>query len=129
MNIKLSMVQSKEDYHRVLDFAQSFPDLRHGRGNLELPIYTISDKEGMFAYYQLISHPIIYPAFHPDKTTPRKFREAADAMIASQQFISISPQFPNGQCLVGMDEKPAIEESVLRKFGFADTHVKIWRKI
>ncbi len=126
--IKFSIINTQEEYDNLLAFAKTFPDGKHGNGNLELPVFTMHNGNGLCGYFNQIRQPINLPAWHPEIVTHREFMESVRALTSSQQLASISYQYPNGVSYVALEEDNRMSVN-MDKLGYEDTGLKIWRAI
>jgi hypothetical protein len=127
MNLKFEKVDTQEKLEAWKKFAAEFG---HDQDNPYMPIVTVSEGGEMFGYWSTLAFPVLMPAFHTDKTTPRRFVEMVKAISNASQISSLSyPQHPNGACFAALESSPAIDESIIRKLGFEDTGLKLWRKV
>ena len=126
--MKFGLISSQDEYNKLMEFAKSFPDGKHGKGNLELPIVTMFNNQGLCGYFTQIRHPINMPAWHPELVTHREFVESVRALTASQQLASISDQFPHGVSYVGLELDNSMNDK-MNALGYEDTNIKLWRAI
>lgn len=126
--LKFSQVNTPEAFEQWKKFASEF---NHETDRPMLPIVTISNEKGIFADYTVFNYPVLFPAFHPDKTTPRLFKEAIDAVSHSACIASMSQSFPNGVAYAALPcgKKQAVESGMIYKVGYEPLGVELYQRI
>lgn len=126
--IRLSQARSQDELDEIHEFAKSFG---HSIGDLTpQPIIRIFRGNRLFGYF-FITPNVITPAFHTDKTicSPRDFKDAVDQIRGAFCFNSQNLQFPAGQCVLALEESPAIRREILAKLGFENMRGEIHRYV
>jgi hypothetical protein len=127
-HIKFGMIQTEEAFQSLIRFAESF-DHNVGTDSI-LPIYTIERGDHMIGYFNLITYPVVCPAFHPKICTPRDFFDAVLVLKNHFCLSSISPKFPNGTCLITLPtELEDFKRTAGGKVGFKNTNKELWQAI
>jgi hypothetical protein len=123
---KFEPILTQEQYDKWQAFAAEFiPKV----GN-EMPIITVSKGDKMFGHYHVFNHPVIIPAFHPEKCSPKDFRDAVEIVTHHFCMNSISQQYPNGVAYVGLHNRPMnVSEKQLDKLGFENQDILIYRRL
>jgi hypothetical protein len=121
--IKFNLIQDKESFDQFVSFAKSF-DHEEGDHTI-LPVRVVSNESGPIAYFKEIPFPLICPAFHPEKCTPRNFLDICTQVKAWAALNSISPRFPNGNVLLAVENNPAIPIEIIEKLGFKNLGLQV----
>jgi hypothetical protein len=118
-------VDTDDTFKEFVDFAATF---NHKENNSILPIHTIRKDGELIAYFKTLPWPVLCPAFHPDKVSPRDFKDIVEQVGAWANISSISQQFPNGTVFLAVENRPAIDRSIIEKLGFKDLQVQVWQQ-
>lgn len=124
--LRFSKVDNEDRLREWSEFADSFD---HGTDKPSLPIYTASENGEMFAYWSVLPFPLILPAYHPEKTSPRRFKEVTNVISTSYCLSSISPQYPNGACFAAIPSDSAITGEIIGKVGFSPMNKCLYERI
>lgn len=126
--IKFGLVRTREALESLQKFAESF-DHKVGDDSI-LPIYTIERGQQVIGYYNMITFPIVCPAFHPKQCTPRDFHDTVQFAKTHFCLNSICDRFPNGTCLIALprDLEP-LKKVAVEKCGFKNTKAELWQAI
>lgn len=127
MSLQFEKVDTQEKFEAWRKFASEFD---HDSKCPQMPLVIVSEDGETFGYWSTLNLPVVMPAFHVIKTTPRRFKAMVEAFSNAHQIASLSmPQYPHGACYAALEESPAIDESVIRKMSFENTGLRLWRKI
>lgn len=126
--LKFEKVDTEPKFAEWREYASEFG---HDCASPIMPIITISRNNTKLAHYHLLTLPIILPAFHPEKCSPRDFRESIDAVAHAACLSSMSPQFPNGVCYAALPtgDKRVLNDSLINKVGFVDMQKSLYRRV
>lgn len=126
MSLKFARVDTQQKLEDVAKFAESFGH----DPSLDLPLVTMSEGSKMFGYYHSMVQPVIFPAFHPEFTSKRNFRDAVEQVAAAHCLSSMSPQYPNGVFYCAFDtDTPAIDPALGYKMGFENLSKELYRRL
>jgi hypothetical protein len=90
-NIRFNLPGEPE---KLKQFARTFDH------NVTLPSLEMRDNGELFGYVGFLQHPVVFPAFHPKFTTPRRLYHASEHIVASERMSSIDPTHPQGVAYV-----------------------------
>jgi hypothetical protein len=125
IKMKFDIIDTDQKFSDWQQFAREFD---HDSESPILPLVTFSDDRGMFGYYSTLNSPIIFPAFHPDKTSARSFKEVIDCVSNMHCLTSVSQRYPNGVSWAAIHEaSPIIDKA--ERVGYEDTGYKLFRRI
>lgn len=125
--IRIGLVRTEQDLESLSKFAASF-DHEVTADSIQ-PIYMLHRGERLFGYFNVLSIPVTYPAFHTDPEICSK-RDIYEGAMAIKNFFmmgSISPMFPNGTWFVAIPFDTPFPESVLTGVGLMKTNKRIWQ--
>lgn len=125
--LKFEQVNTPGKLAQWKTFADSFD---HGTETPIMPITMVSEGDKLFSYWSVFSQPIIFPSWHPKFTTPRNFRDSIEAFSNITSHATISPQYPNGACHVGLSSHGLpIGRNYVDKMGFTDLGISLYRRM
>lgn len=126
-SLRFAQVNTPEKLAEWKEFADSFD---HGTDTPMTPIVTVSRGDKMFGYYTLLNHPIVFPSFHPKHTSPRDFKDMIEAFSNAQCIASMSTQYPNGCCFVGLVANGLpIGRHYVTKMGYENLGIELHRRV
>ena len=109
----LEINQFGEDLERMQNFAKSFDHIIQPMRNGKI---VALERDGViFGYADIIYLPVVFPAFHPDKTNPRKVVETLKGWKASCQLTN------SGDGLIGVpldEDRKTFPREMLTGAGF-----------
>src|SRR6476646_4810995 len=104
-HIRYTKITTQEQLDTLKRFSATF---NHSVDKAIHPIYMIHRGYQLIGYFCLPLLPVFFPAFHPDKVTPRDFLEVCQQVRATACLTSMNDQFPNGQCWLAVEKEPSI---------------------
>lgn len=111
-NIKYKqIVRGTAEFSEMQDFANSFDHRIVPSDHVSL--HALSDEGGVFGYSEIVFLPVTYPAFHPDKSSPRAILQVMHDWRAHTQLVG-KPAY------LGVpleDGRPNFKNPVMEKLG------------
>jgi hypothetical protein len=123
-SLRYSIVSTETQMKEVAEFASSF---NHDLSKAIHPIYMVHRGGSLIGYFCLPNIPVFFPAFHPDKCSPRDFVGIVEQVRAAACLNSIGGQFPNGQCWLAVENQPAIPRQIIERLGFKNTNCQLYQ--
>lgn len=126
--LKFGKITNQESFDKWREFAASFG---HGSNNPSNPITTVSRNGELMAYWSTINFPIILPAYHPEKCSPRDFKIISETVTDAYCLSSISSVYPSGVCYMGLPcgSKRIVQDEAIAKLGIFPLDKELYRKV